>query len=273
MEPLRDLAAWTRYFKEAEIPVLAATSEALEALRAIEDDVDADMLATVIQSDPFMTIKVMAHVAGKRRPGDGTETETITSSLVMMGISPFFREFGLQPTVEDQLHDQPLALDGLHALLMRAERAAQFALGFAVHRGDLDADVIRQAAFLHDFAEMLMWCHAPVMELEIHEMQRVNPTLRSASLQRFLFNIDLSDLRQELMKLWRMPQLLLRISDGKHLTPPTVRNVTLAVRLARHTMNGWDNPALPDDINDIALLLNASPRVTLAYLRKIDHPS
>ena len=87
--PLRDLAAWTRYFRDAEIPVLAATSRALEELRANEDDVDAGMLNAVIQTDPLMTLKVLAHVSGKRRAGDVTETETITSSLVMMGISPF----------------------------------------------------------------------------------------------------------------------------------------------------------------------------------------
>jgi hypothetical protein len=51
-----------------------------------------------------------------------------------------------------------------------------------------------------------------------------------------------------------------------------VRNVVLAVRLARHSMHGWDNPAIPDDINDIALLLNASPRVALAFVHKIDRP-
>ena len=271
-EPLPDLAAWTRYFRETEIPVLAATSEALEALRLTEDDVDAAMLAAVIERDPFMTIKLMALVAAHRKPGESTETETVTSSLVMMGVSPFFAYFGLQPTVEDRLHDQPKALAGLMLLLDRAKRAAHFAMAFAVHRGDTDAAVLRQAAFLHDFAEMLMWCHAPTMEFEIHEMQRVNPTLRSASLQRFLFNIDLSDLRQELMKIWHLPELLVRISDGKHPNHPNVRNVELAGRLARHTMNGWTNAALPDDIRDIAVLLNAAPRVVLAYLQKIDHP-
>jgi len=49
-----------------------------------------------------------------------------------------------------------------------------------------------------------------------------------------------------------------------------VRNVVLAVRLARHSAHGWDNPALPDDMDDIAQLLNASPRVALAFLHKID---
>lgn len=272
-EPLRDLATWTRHFRETEVPVLAATSQALEALRAIEDDVDADMLSTVIQSDPLMTLKVLAHTSANRRPGHATDTETITSSLLMMGIAPFFRHFGLQPTVEDRLQDQPLALEGLRELLTRAERAKQFALGFAVHRGDMDVEVIQLAAFLYDFAEMLMWCHAPTLQVEIRKMQKSNPTLRTASLQRFVFNVELSELRQALMQLCRLPELLVRISDAKHSNHPSVRNVVLAVRLARHTMHGWDNPAIPDDIDDIAVLLNALPRVAMAYVHKIDHPA
>ncbi len=270
-EPLRDLTAWTRYFCGAEIPVLAATSQALEDLRAIEDDVDASMLSAAIEADPLMTLKLMAHVASKRRPGDSTETETLTSSLVMMGISPFFRTFGLQPTLEDRLQDEPLALEGLRELLTRAERAGNFALGFAVHRGDTDAGVLHQAAFLHDFAEMLLWCHAPSLALKIRDAQQVDATLRTASIQRSILGIELDDLRQALMKLWRLPELLVRISDGRHPNHPNVLNVVLAVRLARHTQLGWENAALPDDIEDIAKLLNASPRVALAYVRKIDH--
>jgi HD-like signal output (HDOD) protein len=269
--PLRDLDAWTRYFREAEIPVLASTSRALEVLRADEDNVDASMLAEVIEADPLMTLKLLAHVAGKRRPGTFTETENVTTSLVMTGISPFFNSFGLQPTIEDWLHDQPLALRGLQALLRRAERAAHFAVGFAVHRGDTDVGVIRLAAFLYDFAEMLMWCHAPTLQQYIAQAQRENSALRTATVQRGVLNIELDDLRQTLMKLWHLPELLVRISDSRHAEQAIVRNVVLAVRLARHTMHGWDNPALPDDIEDIAKLLNAVPRVALAFVRKIDH--
>jgi HD-like signal output (HDOD) protein len=272
-EPQNDLAAWVRYFSKAPIGILETTSAALEELRANEDDVDAKMLGEVIESDPFMTIKVMADVAARRQPGDITETETVTSSLVMTGVAPFFRNFGLQPTVQEQLHDQPKALEGLLALLQRTQRAAHFAMAFAVHRGDTDAAVIHQAAILHDFAEMLMWCHAPTLQLEIHAMQVANPTLRSAALQRFVYNIGLDDLRQELMRLWHLPALLVRICDGKHPEHPSVRNVLLAARLARHIEHGWDNAAIPDDITEIAQLLNAHPRVALAFLHKIDLPS
>ena len=269
-DPLSGLDAWLSYFRSAEIPVLAETAEALEALRAREDDVDASMLSSVIQNDPLMTLKLLAHVGSKRRPDAATGTETITSALVMMGISPFFQHFGAQPTVEDRLQDQPLALEGLLDLLKRAERARLFALGFAVHRADLDAGAIQLAAFLHDFAEMLLWCNAPALALKMSEAQRVDPTLRSASIQRSVLNIELDDLRQALMQDWRLPELLVHISDGKHPDHPSVRNVLLAVRLARHTMLGWDNAALPDDIDDIASLLNVSPRIALAFVHKID---
>nr|WP_295772039.1 HDOD domain-containing protein [Rhodoferax sp.] len=268
--PLRDLEAWTRYFRDAQIPVLAKTSLALEALRADEDNVDASTLGGTIECDPLMSLKLLAHVASKRRADTATETENITTSLVMTGISPFFNNFGLQPTVEDHLHDQAEALEGLRALLHRAERAAQFAAGFAVHRNDTDADVIRLAAFLHDFAEMLMWCHAPTLQLRIAQAQRADPTLRSATVQRATLNIELDDLRQALMKLWHLPELLVRLSDDRHADTAIVRNVVLAVRLARHTMQGWDNAAVPDDVEDIAKLLNVAPAVALAYARRIE---
>lgn len=268
--PLRDLEAWTRYFRDAQIPVLAKTSKAIEALRADEDNVDASMLGATIECDPLMSLKLLAHVAAKRRADTATETESVTTSLVMTGIAPFFRSFGLQPTVEDHLHDQTQALEGLHTLLHRADRAAQFATGFAVHRGDTDVGVIRLAAFLHDFAEMLMWCHAPTLQLRIAQAQRADPTLRSATVQRAVLNMELDDLRQALMKMWHLPELLVRISDDRHADTAIVRNVVLAVRLARHTTKNWDNPGVPDDIDDIAKLLNVSAPVALAYARRID---
>lgn len=269
-EPLGDLAAWTRFFLQAEIPVLEETSLALEDLRAREEDVDANMLAELIDTDPFLTMKVLAYVSAKRRNPESTQTETVVSSLVMMGVAPFFRTFGVQPTVQDHLGSQPEALGVLLGLMKRARRAAHFATGFAVHRGDTDVSVIRQAAFLNDFAEMLMCCYAPTMEMEIRAMQQANPTLRTVSMQRFVFNIDLNDLRQELMKHWRFSELLVRVSDGKHAEHPSVRSALLAARLARHTENGWDNAALPDDIDDISRLLNAPPRVTRGFVYKID---
>lgn len=268
--PLHDVGAWAAYFLRAEIPVLASTAEALEEMRVNEDAVDANLLGEAIAYDPLMTLKVMAHVAALRSGRRVTDAETVTAALVLLGITPFFRTFGPQPTVEDRLQQLPAALNGLQAVLHRAERAAKFALGFAVHRMDHDAAVIHQAALLHDFAEMLLWCHAPALALEIAARQTAEPTLRSAIAQREVLRIELADLQQTLMKAWHLPELLISLSDDKKAHTPQVRNVLLAIRLARHTARSWDNAALPDDIADIAALLNLSVEPTLKLLHELD---
>lgn len=270
--PLPHIGAWTHYFLNAEIPVMASTARDIEELRAKEDDVDANMLTAVIQVDPLMTLKLLSRMARLRRPGSATETESITTSLVLMGITPFFRHFGPQRTVEDWLADQPAALQGLQNLLIRAERSGQFALGFAIHRADTDASIIHQAAFLNDFAEILLWLHAPTLMVKIQQAQAADATLRSNVIQREVLGIEVSDLRQAMMKLWHLPELLINISDQRHAERSNVQCVVLAVRLARHSAHGWDNAALPDDYEDIAKLLNASPRIIPAFLKKIDHP-
>jgi len=68
----------------------------------------------------------------------------------------------------------------------------------------------------------------------------------------------------------RLPELLVQINDERHAETAQVRNVLLAVRLARHTARGWDNAALPDDVRDIAALLTLGEVPTLQLLRDID---
>lgn len=268
-QALPDLAAWTAHFRAAEIPVLAQTAEALEALRVNEDVVDANSLGEMISNDPLMTLKVLSHAATHRSARVVTDVETVTSALVLMGISPFFRTFGPQPTVEARLAELPQALLGLQDTIRRAHRGANFALGFAVHRMDHDAAVIHAAALLHDFAEMLLWCHAPALALQIRAAQRADPTLRSSAAQLATLHIELADLQQALMKAWRLPELLIRISDDRHADSPSVRSVALGLRLARHTSQGWDNPAIPDDVSEIAELLNLSPEAALQFVHEI----
>lgn len=268
--PLRDVAAWVAAFDVREIPVLSATANSLEDLRCNEDAVDAHLLADTMQSDPLMTLKLLRHVAMLRRGRNQSDAETATEALVMLGITPFFRDFGPQPTVEERLASQPQALLGLRQVLRRAHRAARFALAFAVHRGDHDAALIHEAALLHDFAELLLWAHAPALALAIARAQQADPALRSADAQQQQLHTTLADLQQALMKAWRLPELLVKISDDHASNHPQVRNVQLALRVARHSSRGWDNPALPDDVDDVAHLLNLGTTPTLHLLHDLD---
>ena len=269
-QPLPDLAAWTAAFRDAEIPVLAATAESLELMRANEDAFDANSIGEMIATDPLMSLKVLAHAATHRSDRLLTDAETVTAAIVWMGITPFFKAFGPQPTIEDRLAGQPEALAGLQRVLRRADRAARFALGFAAHRLDPDAAVIHSAASLHDFAEMLLWCHAPSLAWQIRARQQADRQLRSATVQREILNIELADLEQALMHAWHLPELLAHITDDKRGHDPQVQSVRLAVRLARHTADGWDDAAIPDDVSDIAALLNLGREATTRLLHELD---
>ncbi|MDB5817002.1 MAG: histidine kinase [Rhizobacter sp.] len=267
---LPDLDAWTAWFATTEIPVLASTSETLEALRQNEDAVDANSLGEMIAEDPLMSLKVLAHSAADRPPNRVADPETVTAALVMMGITPFFRDFGLQPTVEDQLREHPYALEGLTAVLRRSHRAALIALAFAVHRMDTDAAVIYEAALLHDLADILLWCHAPGLAQQTAALLAADSTLRSAQAQRATLHIELHDLQRALMKQWHLPELLIHIMDDQDRRDPTARTVLLAIRVARHSAHGWDNAALPDDYADIAALLNLSPESAMEMVQGLD---
>ena len=258
-QPLPDLARWVASFRDAEIPVFRATATSLAVLRAREDDTSPAEIAEVVQTDPLMTLRVLAFAGQHRSRRVVTDSETVTSSLVLMGVSPFFRSFGEPATVEDLLGERTEARAGLDAVLHRSFRASRFALGFAVVRIDTDAEVLAEAALLHGFAEMLLWCHAPRLALEIARRQREAPGLRSADAQRAVLGITLADLQHGLMEAWRLPRMLVDATDRRNFADPRVRNVLLAVDLARHTQKGWDDPALGDDFRAIGELLRIAP--------------
>jgi HD-like signal output (HDOD) protein len=266
-----DLAHWLSRFAADRLPVLAETANELERLRSIEESVDARLLADVVGSDPLMTIKVLAHVAALRAGREGSDTETVTEALVMLGISPFFAAFGPQQVVENVLASNPAALAGFQRVLLRSRRAARFAIGFAVHRMDPDAPVIHEAALLHDFAELLLWLRAPALALSIRSLQRADVALRSADVQRDILHIRLDELEHALMQAWRLPALLVQMTDEYAVHPdPQLRNVQLAVRLARHSAVSWHDAALPDDYRDIAALLNLSVHSAESLVRHIE---
>jgi HD-like signal output (HDOD) protein len=270
-EPLGSVGAWATAFEWEQLPVLSATVAEIERLRRMEDDVDAHRLSDVISRDPFLTVKLFAYLA-KRRPGrEDTVPETVTGCLLMLGIPPFFAHFTGLRTVESVLSADAAAVDGLGAVLDRSQRASDFALAFAVHRMDHDAPLIHSAALLHEFTEMLLWLKAPRLAGEIARRQRILPQLRSSDAQRAVLKVSLAELQQELMTRWHIPQALTSLINPELAgSSAQALTVDLATRVARHSAKGWDNPAIPDDLRDIADLLQIGVEPAQHLLTEID---
>ena len=276
--PLPSVSAWVRALADAEIPILPHAMAELQQLREIEETrgtVDARTLADAMGANPLMVLKVLAHVSRYCTRLGVEPPETLTGAIVMIGIEPFFNTFLNAPTFIQWFKSDPEAASGLLKVITRARRAANFSLNFAVRRQDEDAGILYEAALLHDFAEMLLWCHAPKLAKDIAHMKEADPTLRSAAAQKAVLGTTLNTLAHELMREWQLPDMLIKCTDERGTNDPQVRNVMLAVRLARHSRNGWDapaaQPALKDDIVGVAQLLTLSEDAATRLVMTLDN--
>jgi len=258
--PFTGLGPWVDYFKDVELPVLRHTVQQLDELREQADRINARKLAGIIMQDPLMTLRVFRYIAEHRSKRQLNDITTVEQALMMIGIHPFFEKFQNLPIIERQLKGYPKALLGLLKVISRARHAAHWAQDWAVFRGIISMDEIAVAALLHDFAEIVMWCFAPTLGLRVKERQQADPTLRSSEVQAQELGIPLHQIKLALAKAWALPQLLVALMDPANANAPDVRNVKLAVDLARHTANGWADSALPDDFTAIEALLHIGHR-------------
>lgn len=249
---------YVTYLSGAEIPVLRATQRQLDQAHAQIDRITRNELSAILLRDPLMAVKVLAYIQpmhGKSLRGD---ISTLGGAVMMLGIEPFFRRFSELPVLEDRLASQPEVLLGMLQTIRRGQRAAAFARDWAIWRHDLNVEEVVIAALLHDIAELLLWSFAPLLMLEIRRLQAANPQLRSVVAQRAVLGITAQELQFALCQSWQLPELLRQLMDDQKADHPRVRNVALAVNVARHSSRGWDNPAIPDDVRALAALLNIS---------------
>lgn len=267
--PLPSLDSWVGYLSQAEIPVLKRTMRELSRLRQNEENVTGRQLAGIILFDPLMALRLLAYLEAHRRKSQNTDITTIDRAVMMIGITPFFAKFDRLPLVEEKLKDHPQALIGLLRVISRAQQASLFARDWAVLRHDLDVEEITVAALLHDTAEILLWCFAPTLMLDIRAMLAAQQGMRSAAAQEAVLGIRIVDLQLALARAWHLPALLQTLIDDHHAEHPRVRTVIHAVNLARHAANGWNDPAIPDDLAEIGKLLNLSAEALLERLRRL----
>jgi len=246
---------WVDFLTGADIPVLKQTARDLATLHEDENKISARGVAQVIAMDPMLTTKLLRYLQQHKRRSQTSEVMQVEQALIMLGVEAFFTKIPAEPTVQDMLTGQMDALVHLLHGVHRAHRASEYAYDWAVRLSDLHYEEVRIAALLHDLAEILMWSFAPQNMLKIRAIQKQDKSLRSRAVQEQVFGFALADLQKALVQKWELPELLLTLMDDANANQPRVRNVQLAVNLARHSANGWDDAALPDDYKDIGELL------------------
>ncbi len=251
----KGLEYWADYLSNASIPVLRHTAREILKLQQDEDSVSAREITMAVIPDPMMTLRLLRYSQSHKHKSQLQDLVLVEQAIMMMGMTTFFDKLAPQVLVEDLLKGNITALTRLLKHVHRAHRAARYAAEWAALMYDFHAEEVMVAALLHDLAEMLMWCFAPEAMNRIHDMLAADKTLRSQAAQQDVLGFKLSDLQQELVTRWELPPLLVKLIHEDTSTDKRVRNVTLAVNLARHSAGGWGDAALPDDYRDVAELL------------------
>lgn len=265
--PLDSLDEYVAYFTNQPFPVLKHTVKELDQMRADMSALNGRHIATVVLQDPMLTLQVLTYIESHRRQSQNHDITTIDRAIMMLGIEPFFRMFSNLPTIEDQLHEHPKALVGVLKVIGRARHAAHFAREWATLRHDMDVDEVTVAALLRDATEILCWCFAPELTLQVYTKQLADRTLRSVIAQRSVFNFTANEIQRALVKAWHLPELLVSFMDEDQINNPRVQTVKLAIDLARHYGHGgWDNAAVPDDVRAVSKLLKMRPEAVLHKL-------
>jgi len=262
-------AWWTHTLAQVDIPVLESTAQAIATWREDTDRVDAHLMADTILCDPLMTLRVLIRTASLLGDRLATPVETVTASLVHTGIEPFFAHFTNLPVLEQRLAHQPLALAGALQAVDDAYRAARLAAAIAIERQDEDAEVLHQAALLANFGNLLIWSQEPGMALDMQQRQHLDSGLRSADVQRLVLGAEIEPVEDALMLHWGLPECLRKLMHAGMAAQPGPRSVSVAVRLARHSREGWDNAALPDDCVEVGHLLNITPAAAADFVQSV----
>lgn len=265
-QDIKGLEQWVDFLSRADIPVLKQTARELTALHQDENRLSARGAAQIIVVDPMMTVKLLRFLQAHKHRRQEHEVVLVEQALIMLGVESFYNKIPPQPLVQEVMQGELAALVQLLHVIHRSHRASEYAFDWAVRLSDLHYEEVRIAALLHDLAEMLMWCFASKQMLEIRAMQQQDKTLRTRAAQEQVFGFSLFDMQKRLVKEWSLPELLLTLMDDANSNHQRVRNVVLAVNLARHSANGWDDAALPDDYTEIATLLRMTPEQVMVML-------
>lgn len=261
------LAAWVKRLDQADLPALKANTGLMRQLAA-DENVDMSRLATLIESDPGLTLRLMRYINNLRHKHLRSEITTVRNALMMLGLTHVQQIPQGLTSIEE--------LDEVDSLRLRkhfsqALHAAYQARDWARITKDLIADELYLAALLHNLGETLLNLHAPQEMARVRDlMQQKQMEANEAEYVVFGFSID--QLTLELARLWRLPSLLIDSLHGENAQHKRVLNVMLAAHVAKAAEQGWYSPRTVKLVEQTAdfLLSDTASTATLIHKNAVE---
>lgn len=253
------IAQWVAFLKDKEIPVFAETRERIATLCAErKDDIAPKDLADIVYSDPFLALKLLRRVEGRRSKTLGQETTTALASVMQAGIDDLLRTVNNSPLADGSIAE-------LKDCARRTVSAAHIARSWAALRADMSPDEVALAALLSESGELLLWHFAPELPYKALDELLTGRALRTVQAQQQAVGFSFKQMTLELVEAWALPPLIAQLIRGSDTLRANIAR--LASDTARHIVINPENPALPADLVNIKnLLVNASLDILIAPL-------
>jgi HD-like signal output (HDOD) protein len=254
-----DLSGWAHFLSKGSLPMLASTHNALSSLKLKDDSLLPSELAVMILRDPLFTATIIKHLQINKNKLRIVDITTIEHAIMMLGIEPFYKNFGDTLTIDESFQTNPLVKNSIFKVARRSYVASRIAQDWAAKAKDIESEEIQVAALIHDVAEILLWMKAPAHAFLIKKLMQENPTMRSEDAQKKILGISLVNVEIEICTNWGMPDILLNLLKTRQHHNQRMAFVELSVKLSRHCATDWSNPARPDDWNDISNYITHTP--------------
>lgn len=250
---------------ETDIPVMNSTRSAIVALGRKQDSVSAAEIATVVLTDPMMTLRLMKQANDRPRKGLTENVGIIQHAVMLLGMTQTFTVLGKNPVV-DSMPDKAARI-GIHVAAARSYHAACLARDFGIQRIDVNVEEMYIAAMMHDVAELLLWSAEPE---RMKELAKARKSMAFEAAEQQIFGFELSELSLQLAQKWYLTDLAISsLQPAECERLQRSRLVMQCSRLSRHVEMGWYGDEVQADIAALAQSMNADEGDITARIHRV----
>ena len=250
------LAGWVERLGEAELPALASVVKNLQETASSAASVSVQRVADVLLHDAALTAKIL-RVANSVYYNPSQEViKTISRAIVLMGFENV-RLIGLSVSLVDGLLTR-VPREQLQELLARSFHAAVQARNIAGYVLAKHQEEVFIAALLHHMGEMAFWgCAGGEADQLAEAIQQPGADVEQVA--REFLGVSFRQLTQGLLKNWNLGETASLAHNPKLQNDPSVRAVTLGVRISEAALDGWDCDNMQALVAEIAEFTSLTP--------------
>jgi HD-like signal output (HDOD) protein len=261
------LAKWVSQLQQQPLPAIKANCELLQQLSS-GDHTDMGRLATIIESDPGLSVMLLRHINQIRHKHLRSEITTPRHALMMLGLQQLRLLLPTVSLVEALPKESQLRL---RHQFSQAFHAAYQARDWGHLRRDLAVDELFTAALLNNLGEMLLNQYAAAEVDRVYGLMQ-QKEMEPEEAQYVVFGFSFNQLTLEIARVWHLPNLLCDSMQAENASNNRVLSIMLAAQLARCARHGWYTKSLSKLIDDIAefMLSDSAAIATLLHRNAVE---